>query len=453
MLAAFGTTDVLAAAVLFGSKATKKNNGANLADAAGGDPLPQCRIVALARAENDEAARRRVVAAVRLALPPQLGPQALALLESALESRLDVRAAALDQGPAQLPRLDRCDGIIHCAAKVRSWIATPRTVQDLYAHNAAPCADIAFYAAMHRCPVVYASTGSVVRPPHVSESDVVSSIGDVATYDLFDTFDAYGFTKLLGEVALVRMLGSTLRDRYVSEKEEWRTGAVGTRICVSRLPLLTPPLNGSTDRNREDWLHRFVSSCAALGAFPAGDGVATEYAPVDMAAGALVSRLENMMAAHQHLRSGGERGGETTTNDQTVPMMMMPGDQAALSGRIMYPVIHLHASRRLHLSLLVRCMLEADPSLGVLVNPAAFRYAVIRSGAKGPHAAAFLPLISQIPEGELAKSAEEMAVTLWRAVQNMDEDVLLGYRDVRDSMVAYAREIAFGSAPAAGNRR
>jgi thioester reductase-like protein len=259
-------------------------------------------VVCIVRASDDAKARTRVIDALRRAATDDADAAALERLAAA---RVTVVAGNLEDGPAALPRdqlARRWTGVFHLAAKVRSWPATSVTVRDMFQHNVVPTVHLACFAALHRCPLLFASTASVIRAPYVGAEDVVTDVSGLGLFDAFAVYNAYALSKLMAEAALMQVLVELTPDNDVADRTS-KSDDVAARLCISRLPLLTPPCNGSADRNEEDWLHRLVATSAALGVFPDGAVQETvDQLAVDTAASAIVARLVTMRQRQRQVR-------------------------------------------------------------------------------------------------------------------------------------------------------
>jgi hypothetical protein len=188
---------------------------------------------------------------------------------------------------------------------------------------------------------------------------------------------------------------------------------VAARLCISRLPLLTPPCNGSTDRNEEDWLHRLVATSAALGVFP--DGAAQEtvdHLAVDTAASAIVARLVMLRQRQRQVRR---------------PVKLS----------LLLPL----TTTQICMSLLLRWIVEQCPRLGILVNLAAYRLAVLTSQSTHPYAAAYLPLLPVAAFGDAANGATDRGAALLKRFK-IDAVMRAMHQPLVDSMAVYAKTVA-----------
>ena len=276
-------------------------------------PFAFQRVVAVVRAANDAAARRRVLSA----LPPAAAAEAgrgdrlLVLAGDVARPRLGLSAAAYG-------RLVReATLVVHAAALVKHWpLRDLVPLLDANAGAAVRVASLAAHAAALRrrrqhanaqpAPalprVVYVSTATCFHDDLENTHRCVRRLSDAPR--ALTAFGGYGAAKYLGELA------------FVAAARRCGFPLLVTRPCL--LTWATTRADGGAPRvvatNTDDWFVRLVDSVVAMRVRPwlhPGDDVANRApttTPVDACAARIVARAFEFFATAVPAASGAPAG-------------------------------------------------------------------------------------------------------------------------------------------------
>jgi thioester reductase-like protein len=205
-------------------------------------------VTCLVRAGDDEHAAARLRAALAARSIPVTGGARL-------------RAVAFDLEAPALDRVGAMDAIVHAGAAV-SWLASY------------PALRLANVLGTHALLTRAAATGAPFH--HVSTISAAPPGGDESSRLGFD--DALAATPYL-------------LSKWIAEQHVLRAGADGHPVVVHRAALIAAHSRRGV-ANRDDFLHRYLATCAELGLYLDDDDAVLDVVAVDALAAAIAAGVD-----------------------------------------------------------------------------------------------------------------------------------------------------------------